>query len=241
MERRDLLQRFLEIQFWLLRLLAQHFDRPTRLLAEEREELVEELVLGHTRHTFESALFWFRFRVLHRSIRGATHLKNEIRRLTTRLLNDVPDPTPTPLLSILIPPLPPLIPASSILPICLCGVLYFLVLSFICFIYAAFKTGRRLQLCLTRPACTVVRARGLCGSLLFGSTIFGRSATTIWFSTLSLTISNSYTSGWISFGLVLYAEFGPNWGRVESEGSEGLGGRKSMIRGVLPDEFLASL
>src|SRR5882762_11511969 len=108
----------------------------------------------------------------------------------------------------LMPPLPPLIPASSILPICLCGVLYFLVLSFICLMYVAFSTGRRLQLCLTRPVCTVVRARGLCGSVLLGSGIFGRSAMTIWFSTFSLTMSNSYISGWISFGLVLYEAFG---------------------------------
>src|SRR6202042_1268376 len=136
----------------------------------------------------------------------------QIGKHTTRLLNAVPEPTPTPLLSILMPPLPPLIPASSILPICLCGVLYFLVLSFICLIYAAFITGRKLQLCLTRPVCTVVRARGLCGSVLLGSGIFGRSAMTIWFSTLSLTMSSSYTSGWISLGLVLYAEFGPNEG-----------------------------
>ena len=63
-ERRDLLQRLLQIQLRLLGLFAQDLDRPTGFLAEEGEELVEELVLGHARHTLERSFFRFRFRVL---------------------------------------------------------------------------------------------------------------------------------------------------------------------------------
>ena len=69
MECRNLLQRLLEILLWLLRLLAQYFDRPTRLLTEKREELVEELVPGHTSHALECALLWLLFRALQGSVR----------------------------------------------------------------------------------------------------------------------------------------------------------------------------
>ena len=75
MERRNFLQRLLEIQLRLLCSLPQYFDRPTRLVAKEREELVEELVLGHACHTLEGALFRFRFRALHERVRRGKRLE----------------------------------------------------------------------------------------------------------------------------------------------------------------------
>src|SRR3984893_12385829 len=81
-----------------------------------------------------------------------------------RLLNAFPAPTPIPLVSRLIPPLPPGTSASSIICICLFGVLYFLLLSFICRRYDSVNTGRRLQSCLIRPVKIVVRARGFTGA-----------------------------------------------------------------------------
>jgi hypothetical protein len=117
---------------------------------------------------------------------------------TTRLLKSLLGPSPAPLLSLLIPPLPPSTPASSIRIICRCGTLYFLFRSRICRRYDSVNAGRREHSWRTRPVRIVVRARGLgCwpGAAMPGGGSLGRSAITTWFSTLSWTISNSYAVG----------------------------------------------
>jgi hypothetical protein len=175
---------------------------------------------------------------------------SEIR--TMRSPNALPAPTPTPLLSRLTPPRPPGTPASSIILICLCGVLYFTLRSLICRLYLASNTGLKLQSCLILPVRIVVRARvftvaaaALVDTLSEGS--LGRSATTIWFSTASFTMSSSYASGSdpevanvvkCSNGgreALGWGE-GWDWGEGVLMGLEGswFGGRKSTMRGFLP-------
>jgi hypothetical protein len=165
-----------------------------------------------------------------------------------RFPNAPPEPTPTPLLSLLTPPLPPGTPASSIIRICLFGVLYFLTRSLICLRYVSENTGRKLQSCLIRPVNIVVLARGFTSPLpppegfVDSSGSLGRSATTIWLSTDSLIISSSYESGSSTVPDAVYVEFRLKNGRVGSGGCAlaacpgGMlaGGRKSTIRGFLP-------
>lgn len=60
MEERNLAEYLLEVCFGLLGTLAQDLDRPSLAFLERTEELVEQLVAGHTRHTLELALLWLR-------------------------------------------------------------------------------------------------------------------------------------------------------------------------------------
>ena len=143
------------------------------------------------------------------------------------------------------PPRPPLRPASSIMRICLRGVLYARLLSRICRLYDSLKMGRKLHSCLIRPVNIVVRARGLyvCAAAVpaaGGTGSFGRSATTSWFSTTSFTISSSYRSTWIPFSPAgMYAASGGKEGKSGARGVESLGsgGRKRNMRGDRPEEL----
>lgn len=113
--------------------------------------------------------------------------QNRRRILTTKPLKAFSAPTPTPLVSLLIPPLPK--PVSSIIFVCRLGVFAFRLLSFICRLYDALNKGRKLHSCFMRPVRMVVRAREFTAGgadmddkepeAFEAGSFLGRSATTI--------------------------------------------------------------